>query len=140
MLTDTAKDLLEKQQDEGRVATGRSLNMDVVITKPESGELLVADYYEYVLRGRKPGRRPPVDPLIEWARAKGFDNPVSMAWAVAFNIAKFGTESVVTNSELEAMMLDAIEGRLPQVTEELAADTLERVFEPFRRPGGWEEA
>lgn len=41
--------------------------------------------------GRLPGSHPPVDPLIEWAKYRGFDDPVGSAWAIAKKMEKEGT-------------------------------------------------
>lgn len=50
---------------------------------------------EYALAtefGRRPGSHPPVDPIIAWAKRKGFADPVGAAWAIARNMEKFGTD------------------------------------------------
>lgn len=42
--------------------------------------------------GRRPGSRPPVEPLIAWARRKGFADPEAAGWAIAEHMERFGTD------------------------------------------------
>lgn len=42
--------------------------------------------------GRLPGSMPPVEPLIAWARRKGFDDPEAAGWAIAKHMEAFGTD------------------------------------------------
>lgn len=37
------------------------------------------------------GLYPPVEPLVEWARLRGFTNPESAGWALSRSIFKRGT-------------------------------------------------
>lgn len=53
-------------------------------------DILMNYYWEYVDRGRGPGKYAPIAPLIEWATLKGFDNPRSAAFGISTNIKKFG--------------------------------------------------
>lgn len=52
-------------------------------------------YSEQLVWGRKPGRRPPISPLVRWAEAKlglSGQHAVSAAFAISNKIAKEGTE------------------------------------------------
>ena len=42
-------------------------NVEVADTKVLF-QLIMADYYEYVDKGRKPGKRPPTKPIFEWIK------------------------------------------------------------------------
>lgn len=42
--------------------------------------------------GRLPGSMPPVDPLIAWAKRKGFEDPEAMGWAIAIHMRDHGTD------------------------------------------------
>lgn len=58
-------------------------------------ELNMADYWEYVDKGRKPGKQPPVNSILKWVRSKPSfggvgKRPESVAFGIAKNIGKFG--------------------------------------------------
>lgn len=73
-----------------RNATGKS-KASLQITPATNGTQLVGSKAIYnVLAGRPPGKMPPIADIIEWLNARGL--PRQMAWPVAHNIAKAGTE------------------------------------------------
>jgi|TARA_A100001011_G_C14286965_1_gene834249 hypothetical protein len=56
------------------------------------------DYATYVDEGRGPGKKPPVNKILEWVESKNltsnndkYKKHRDMAWAIANGIAKFGT-------------------------------------------------
>lgn len=57
-----------------KVATGNLLNsVEYVIEKDDrsiSVSLQLEDYYKYVEEGRKPGKFPPVDKILDWIKVK----------------------------------------------------------------------
>lgn len=71
-------------------------------------ELFIDDYYKWVDKGRKSGKRPPIAPILKWLSYKQLSGVVnskkakagvvkgnalkSMAYAVATNIGKHGTK------------------------------------------------
>jgi len=57
---------------------------------PDGFELLMLDYWEYVNYGRLKGKYVPISPLENWAKTKGFPNPLGAAFAISKNIYKFG--------------------------------------------------
>lgn len=88
-----------------KIASGslyRSMKSRVVET--EDGlmlEMEYNDYLKYVNRGRKPGKMPPVQAILQWVKerklkkrdkkgrfAKG--GQLSLAWAISKNIATYG--------------------------------------------------
>jgi len=75
-------------------ATGRLA--DSVRFEVSDGTLKVfaLDYVYYLEHGRKPGKFPPREPIIEWIKAKGlsFDIPInSLAFLIQRKIARKGT-------------------------------------------------
>jgi hypothetical protein len=50
-----------------------------------------AEYAQYGIIGRGPGKLPPMQPIVDWVTAKGSSNPVRDAWKVRVGIAKRGT-------------------------------------------------
>lgn len=47
------------------------------------------DYTPYIIFGRKPGKLPPVQPIISWCKQYGI---TASPWAVRYNIGKKGTK------------------------------------------------
>lgn len=43
--------------------------------------------------GRRPGIMPPVEPLIDWARRHGIEDPESAGWAIAIKIRDEGIDA-----------------------------------------------
>ena len=95
--TDAFNDLLsaigEAYRDRGKLASGKTLRGTRVLVRSSSdlsatAELLAPHQWKYVGNGRGPGRRPPIAPIKAWVEARGLN---VNAWAVANNIAKFGS-------------------------------------------------
>lgn len=62
-------------------------------------QIFMNDYWQYVNDGRRPGKRPPTGPIVDWLKFRGiqgrdkkgrFATRQSTAFAIATNIAKFG--------------------------------------------------
>ena len=62
-------------------------------------QVFMNDYWQYVNDGRRPGKMPPIDPIVDWLKFRGiqgrdkkgrFQTRRSTAFAVATNIKKFG--------------------------------------------------
>lgn len=70
----------------------------VVVKENNGASLFTPAHIQFAKYGRGPGKQPPVDPLIEWAKGKGIENPVSAAWAIAKSIAKNGTLNYVAGA------------------------------------------
>ena len=47
------------------------------------------DYTPYILFGRKPGKMPPIQPIISWCKQYGI---TASPWAVRYNIGRKGTK------------------------------------------------
>jgi hypothetical protein len=50
-----------------------------------------AEYAQYGIIGRGPGKLPPMQPIVDWVTAKGSSNPAKDAWRVRVKIAREGT-------------------------------------------------
>lgn len=66
----------------------------------DSGVVLsTADYLQYAVYGRGPGKQPPIDRILEFVSKKGiiFENTdqEGTAWAIAKSISKKGTNNFV---------------------------------------------
>lgn len=93
------RDFLETMRDgligymdsEDRNATGQSkASIQVVNVTGTTGQLIGAEYIQYVFKGRGPGKMPPLNKIVDWCNARGI--PRGMAWIIAKNIAESGTK------------------------------------------------
>jgi len=130
---------LGKNLDESNTHASGSLSKSIKYKMFTRGnkigyDITMNDYYEYVDEGRKPGKRPPIEPIVKWltypnvkAKLKGgndsdFKDPKGLAYVIARKIHEKGTEGndfftdVVDDSQfirrlnndiLDAAMLDA---------------------------------
>ena len=68
-------------------------------------EILLPAYTYFSDRGRGPGKRPPVAPLLEWVRFKGIEKDskkaLGIAFAIANKIAREGTSDRPRKTLLE---------------------------------------
>lgn len=67
------------------------------------GEIWGMDYTYWLANGRKPGKAPPIAPLISWVNAKfgiGGNEAKSIAFAVAAKIKKEGTNYYPEGTDL----------------------------------------
>ena len=77
----------------GKIASGTLYNsLKYTIEINSDGGLLLsiegAPYLDYVDKGRKPGKMPPVDQIKKWCKIKSI--PEEAAWPIAINIGKYG--------------------------------------------------
>jgi hypothetical protein len=74
----------------------------VDVESPTSVVLLTPSHVQFAKYGRGPGKRPPIDPILEWVSQKGiiFEGLTQegTAYAIANSIAKKGTLNYVPNA------------------------------------------
>lgn len=92
----SAMDRLEESKHNATRRLTNTLRTEVVEQPGATrADLFGAAHWKYVGNGRGPGKPPPIDPLVRWAKAKGLasDDKAarSFAHAVARTIAKEGT-------------------------------------------------
>lgn len=83
-----------KHKELGMEATGDWLKALDYKIEGNIGYLIGLDYTEYLIKGREPGKRPPIDPIERWVKAKfgiSGDRSRSVAFAVANKIKEQGT-------------------------------------------------
>lgn len=75
-----------------KVASGELINSLEFVVEVKNGQVVLsilgASYLDYVDKGRRPGKMPPIAPIKEWCKVKGI--PESAAFPIAKNIGKFG--------------------------------------------------
>lgn len=87
----------------GMNASGQWLNSLEPRVVNGVGEIWGMDYTYWLANGRKPGKAPPITPLINWVNAKfgiGGAEAKSIAFAVAKKIKKEGTDYYPDGTDL----------------------------------------
>lgn len=106
-----------------KIATG-SLYNSISWEPTEDGFVLLMNrYWEWVNYGRQPGKYVPINPLEDWARLKGFDNPRSAAFGISTNIKKFGIQPTYFYDDA----LDILESQFNESLE----DQFGKTFQDF---------
>lgn len=119
---DLADDLKNSPTARKQKATGDWIDSVEVRRETSSVDIWALDYTEWLVQGRKPGKKPPITPLIRWVEAKlgaSGDEAKGIAFAVANKIAKEGTDYHPEGTDL-------VDGVL---TEQRYNDILEKVGE-----------
>jgi hypothetical protein len=89
---------VEDQRAKGIRSSGKSAQSLKIRTDENSGVLTGAKYFYQQKYGRKPGRFPPIDDILDWIRAKGItprDTKTTerqLAFLFARKIAESGTD------------------------------------------------
>lgn len=81
--------------------------------------LTAPDYLTFIDQGRKPGKMPPIQAILEWTKIKGI-RPEA-AWPIAVNIAKFG----IPATNVIQKSIRRFEDEFPVIIEEELASRLE---------------
>jgi len=123
----------------GRNATKRlsnSLKTEVVKigTGSTQAELSGLNHWAFLGNGRRPGKKPPVDPLIEWVKAKGLASEDKEVKKIAYIIQRKIAEEGTLDHQLGGanMFSQIIIENQPQV-EEVVSAFLQDYREPIAR-------
>lgn len=98
----TLKDSLLIQDVDSRVSFGS--NGDNVVI-----EVLFNNYIDYIEKGRRPGKMPPVSALKEWAQSRGIPTDNGTLYAIANAIKRDGIEGRPILATLEQRIEDSFE-------------------------------
>jgi hypothetical protein len=100
-------------------ATGKLAASMEVEQKTQGYRVLLFGYARELVFGRKPGAMPPVEPLAEWAKAKGL---TISPWAIAKKIARDGTTVWQENQGRSSGLFEkTIDAEITLVTSQVAA-------------------
>ena len=122
--TKLVNDLKTSLSRKGKKASGNlydSINVEVKLLGNDYNLVVkMADYWNYVDKGRKPGKQPPISSIVKWIRNKpsfgglGNKKPESVAFGIAKKIGKFGIKP--TNFYTKVIN----DGRLIKLEEDIA--------------------
>ena len=89
---------IKDQKDKGIYSSGKSASSIRKDVEETSGQLFGSSYFYQQKHGRKPGKFPPIDDMLNWIRAKGItprDGKTTerqLAFLFARKIAREGTD------------------------------------------------
>lgn len=98
----TLRDSLLVRDVDSRVSFGS--NGDNVVI-----EVLFNNYVDYIEKGRRPGKMPPVSALKEWAQSRGIPTDNGTLYAIANAIKRDGIEGRPILATLEQRIEDSFE-------------------------------
>ena len=115
--------LRETMKLKDRNATGKTSMSIYRVFYPNTMvlEIFGASHMQYVDRGRKAGKFPPLDRIIEWCVARSI--PKEAAYPIARKIANHGSPTMKDSTAIDQSKLGVVEDTLtrirPQLIEEL---------------------
>lgn len=127
-----ASDIRVKLVSTGANATGKtSASLESIAT--EDRLLIKGDKsFLFVERGRGAGRRPPIQPIKEWAIARGIittdPRTQGIAYGIANKIAKEGTVLHRTNSVRDIYTETITDDRIDAIKDQIAGKYAEQVL------------
>src|SRR5690625_135273 len=121
--------LIPKFKSLGMDATGEWIRT----VDARGNEIWGRDYTEYLVNGRRPGKIPPIAPIINWIQAKfgiSGQEAMSRAYAVAYTIAEKGTTYYQQGGTDLLAILDSQKTKdfINSRISEIANDKLEKIL------------
>lgn len=127
------EELKEKHIALGQKASGKWIESLKAEVSNGKGVIYAEHYTEQLTKGRRPGARPPINPLKEWAQRKlgvSEENSLGVAFAIATKIANEGTniykdggsdllDGVITTARVDRLITNVGEFVGAKITEEL---------------------
>ena len=121
-------------------ALTRSLVADVSVgfTGTTEASLSGLSHWRFVGNGRGPGKRPPLDPLIRWAKAKGIadtdSEARSLAYVVARSISLYGTvDHQAGGVNVFLQLVEDFQPRITDVLQAFLSDLKEPIASQFQK-------
>lgn len=130
---------IEDQLEKGITASGASAKSLRTEASYDGGQLYGFAYLRYQFDGRRAGKMPPVEKIIQWLKDKTsfrieFDRTKglrSLAWAIAKKIAKQGTD--INQGKRPGLSIqEKLEDSRRELAKELLKGTREEVIERFK--------
>jgi hypothetical protein len=108
----------------GTDATGKtSQSLKSELPKPNQVIVSGRGFIYTVETGRKPGKMPPVNKILEWVNSGKISiegKAESVAWAISKNIAKFGTKLFREGGRTDIITPAVSDQRVQNLTDEIA--------------------
>lgn len=129
LLDNIRKVYVDRQKEQGIRSSGESADSLRIETTDTSGTLYGAKYFYQQKFGRKPGKFPPVDDILDWIRAKKItpkDPKTSerqLAFIFARKIARSGTD--IHQGKREGLKVE-------DQVEELVKEFMKKLDEGFK--------
>jgi hypothetical protein len=92
--------------------------------------ILMADYWQVVDEGRKPGKYAPVDAIQQWLRKPGINLPIEASFGINRNIFKFG----ITPNGFYGRATDRIADKIEKEFEDNFDEMLNQLFDNLIEP------
>lgn len=90
------KGIIDDQSGKGIKTTGQSARSLSIQELRAGGQLVGDDYFQQQITGRRPGKFPPLQPIMDWITKKGLDlkgiTKKGLAFIIARKIANEGTD------------------------------------------------
>lgn len=95
-LESVRRGIIADQNKKGLVSSGESARSLVIVDADRKSELQGSSYFQQQITGRRPGKFPPIQPIMDWIESKGLDlegiTKKSLAFIIARKIARKGTD------------------------------------------------
>ena len=124
---------------DGKKATGnlirsiKALDIEFSSSKME-GSISLASYWKYVEHGRKPGKWPPRDKILEWVKVKpvlprpnGNAKPPTQEQLAFLIQRKIGTEGIKPGNQFEATLREVWRRWESKISEAISLDIGQQV-------------
>lgn len=134
----------DKLIQDNKIATGELLNsVEYIIEKDGrsiSVSLQLEDYYRYVEEGRKPGRFPPVDKMLEYIRVKPIipdertgriPDERQLAYLIGRKIATEGIEPGYQLRDTKERLFREFENRIEEAITQDITENITIIFSEF---------
>lgn len=118
----TLKDSVMIKDADSRISFGS--NGDNVVI-----ELLFNNYIDYIEKGRRPGKMPPISALKEWAQSRGISTDNSTLFAIANAIKRDGIEGRPVLATLEREIENSFENEWYDKLFEAMTSELNKYFD-----------
>lgn len=126
---DESMEIIKTNIDQsGQNASGEtkgSLRVDML--NENRGQLSGAKHIYVLETGRKPGKMPPVQKIIDWAKIRGFENAKGAGYAISKRIAEEGTKLYREGGRKDIITPIFEKKRMDELSKEIANVSIKEV-------------
>lgn len=138
LLNDIREAYIQEQKDKGIRASGKSAESLKITVDANSGQLSGAKYFIQQTVGRKPGKFPPIDDILDWIRVKRISpkDPKTterqLAFLFARKIAQSGTD-IFQGRRPGLEMEEIIKKLVAEFMKQFAKDTKAEIIKTLKQ-------